>query len=167
MRTLGIDPGSRRLGWGIVEPRGSRLVHVASGTLQATGSTLVARMVSIVDALCVHVETYRPARLAIEKAFAGDNVHSALVLGQIRGAVLVAMGQRGLSVAEYAPSVIKLATTGTGRADKQQVQHMVRMLLRLGDTPMGHDTSDALAVAVCHAQRADSVFARVTTQERT
>lgn len=154
MRIVGVDPGSRRLGWGIVEREGSRLHHVASGTLQPKTASLLTRLVQLVQELTQLVEQHRPMHLAIETAFAGENVHSALVLGQVRGAIMVALAARGLHVYEYAPSAVKAATTGTGRADKQQVQHMVRMMLGLKQAPMGLDTSDALAIAICHAHRA-------------
>ena len=163
---LGVDPGSHHLGYGVIEWRGSRLHHVVSGTLSAKPGPFATRMAGIIVALEAICEAYAPSQFAIETAFAGHNVHSALLLGQARGAVLVSLARRGLCGHEYAPSVVKLAAVGHGNADKQQVQAMVRLLLGLRGEAMAFDTSDALAIAICHAQRARSSFVELELGRR-
>lgn len=153
-RVLGVDPGSHKLGWGVVERAGNRYSHLGSGTLVGRGNGFVARMCTIVAGLEDVLARFAPASCAVETAFTGKNMHSALVLGQSRGAVLVTLGRAGLTAVEYTPGQIKLATTGRGQAEKEQVQSMVRLLLRLGEQPLGLDASDALACALCHAQLA-------------
>ena len=147
-RVLGIDPGSRITGYGVIDatPAGSR--HVASGSIRVAGEGIAERLHSIVDALREVSDQYAPGELAIERVFVSRNAESALKLGQARGAALVAVP--GLPVFEYAATRVKQAMTGSGRATKQQVQHMVRVLLSLPEVPRP-DAADALAVALCHA----------------
>ena len=147
-RILGIDPGSRITGYGVIEsaPRGSR--HVASGSIRVAGEGIAERLLHIVDALRDVSDRYAPGELAIERVFVSRNAESALKLGQARGAALVAVP--GIPVFEYAATRVKQAMTGSGRASKQQVQHMVRVLLSLPEAPRP-DAADALAVALCHA----------------
>lgn len=153
-RVLGIDPGSHNLGWAVVERVGSRLHHVASGTARGGAGDFSARIARLMAELEAAVTAHAPKAAALETAFAGKSVRSALVLGQARGAVLLTLARAGLHVTEYTPGQIKQAATGHGQADKLQVQAMVRRLLALPhDAPMGTDTSDALACAVCHAQQ--------------
>lgn len=152
LRVLGIDPGSRNLGWGIVEMHGSRALHIGSGTLQARQPAFVPRMCQLITGLEAVVAQYAPCAAAVETVFTAKNMHSALVLGQARGAILVTLARAGLGIHEYTPMQIKQAATGRGRADKMQVQQMVRLLLGLGAQPIELDTSDALAAALCHAQ---------------
>lgn len=152
MRLLGIDPGSRVTGYGVVEVNAGRLVHVAHGAIVSeSGSPLAARLVAIYRGLSEAMEAYGPAEVSIESIFHARNVQSALKLGHARGVALLAAELGGVSVVEYSPMQVKLAVVGYGRADKRQVQDMVRRLLRLPE-PAGPDASDALAVAICHAQ---------------
>lgn len=151
MRIIGIDPGSHHLGWGVIDAAGTRLTHVASGTLHAPKSGLVARLLHLGEQLDGLIASWKPQAAAVENVFFAKNSQSALKLGQARGAALLCLGRAGLDVFEYAPAEIKQATTGRGRADKAQVQTMMRMLLGLTQA-LELDTSDALAAAVCHAQ---------------
>lgn len=156
MRVIGIDPGSLHLGWGVVDAHGSRLRHVASGTVHAPRLPLAARLWHLVQALEAMLLRHQPTVAAVENVFHAKNSRSALVLGQARGAVLVTLARAGLPVFEYAPTQIKVATTGQGRADKQQVQAMVRMVLGVQEVLLP-DQSDALAAAMCHANMHDSL----------
>lgn len=149
IRILGVDPGSRRTGFGIIECRGSDYVHVAHGCLNVGGALLPERLRLIFDGLQALIGEHRPAEVAVERVFVNRNVESALKLGQARGAALCAV-PKGLPVFEYAPRAIKLAVVGSGAAEKAQVSHMVATLLRLTQR-IGPDAADALAVAVCHA----------------
>lgn len=147
-RILGVDPGSRVTGYGVIEaaPGGNR--HVASGCIRVGGEDMAGRLRRIVEGLREVSERYAPSELAIERVFVSRNAESALKLGQARGAALVAVP--GIPVFEYAATRVKQAMTGTGKASKTQVQHMVRVLLSLPEAPPT-DAADALAVALCHA----------------
>jgi crossover junction endodeoxyribonuclease RuvC len=149
VRILGVDPGSRRTGFGVIECRGADYVHVAHGCLNVGGAVLPERLRLIFDGLQALIEEHEPAEVAVERVFVNRNVESALKLGQARGAALCAV-PKGLPVFEYAPRAIKLALVGSGAAEKSQVAHMITTLLRL-EGRVGPDASDALAVAVCHA----------------
>ncbi|HEX4267381.1 MAG TPA: crossover junction endodeoxyribonuclease RuvC [Steroidobacteraceae bacterium] len=151
LRILGIDPGSRRTGYGVIERRGADWVHVAHGcvTVTATGESLSERLRVIFESLRELIATHVPGEVAIERVFVNRNVDSALKLGQARGAALCAV-PKGLPVFEYAPRAIKLALVGSGAAEKAQVAHMIRTLLGLQGR-ISPDAADALAVAVCHA----------------
>jgi crossover junction endodeoxyribonuclease RuvC len=148
-RILGLDPGSRLTGFGVVDVVNGKGVYVASGSIQATGADLAGRLRSIFEGVAAVVNTYSPTELAVEQVFLYRNVDSALKLGQARGAALCAAVTAGLVMAEYMPSRIKQAVVGRGDASKEQVQHMVRLLLDLPAAP-GPDAADALAVALCH-----------------
>lgn len=148
-RILGIDPGSRITGYGIVEVDGGRLRYLDSGCVHAQGDAFPERLRIIFDGLCQVVETYRPDEMAVEQVFMHRNADSALKLGQARGAAICAGLSRAIPVSEYTPRAIKLAVVGRGGAAKQQVQHMMQILLGLEQTPTT-DAADALAVAVCH-----------------
>jgi crossover junction endodeoxyribonuclease RuvC len=150
-RVLGLDPGSLRTGYGIVDCVGTRDTHVASGCLRATGTSLAARLHFIHAGVSLLIERYAPDEVAIERVFMHRNADSALKLGQARGAALSAAAAGGALVFEYAPRAIKLAVVGTGAADKVQVAHMVQIMLAIGK-PATADVSDALAIALCHAQ---------------
>ena len=147
-RVLGIDPGSRVTGYGVIEsaPAGNR--HVASGCIRVAGDDVAERLRQIVAGLREISDRYDPNEIAIERVFVSRNAESALKLGQARGAALVAVP--GLPVFEYAATRVKQATTGSGKASKSQVQRMVRLLLALPEEPRP-DEADALAVALCHA----------------
>lgn len=149
LRVLGLDPGSRRTGFGLIECHGRDYRHVAHGCIAVGGLPMAERLRRIFEGLRDLVLEHGPAEIAIERLFVKRNVDSALKLGQARGAALCAVPQ-GVPVFEYAPRAIKLALVGSGAADKSQVAHMIRALLHL-DEKLATDASDALAVAVCHA----------------
>jgi crossover junction endodeoxyribonuclease RuvC len=150
MRILGIDPGSRITGFGIIEREGNRLVYVESGCIRAGDGDFPTRLKTIFDSLCDVVRIYTPDQVAIEQVFMHRNPDSALKLGQARGAAICAMMVMGLPINEYSPAEIKKATVGRGNAAKEQVQHMVCALLKLPGLPQA-DAADALAVAMCHS----------------
>ncbi|HEY0768533.1 MAG TPA: crossover junction endodeoxyribonuclease RuvC [Steroidobacteraceae bacterium] len=149
VRVLGLDPGSRRTGFGVIECRGSELVAVAHGCLNLAAATPAARLRMIFEGLQALVSQHQPAEVAVERVFVSRNADSALKLGQARGAALCAVPE-GVPVFEYAPRAVKLAVVGSGAAEKFQVAHMICTLLALRERP-GADAADALAVAVCHA----------------
>ena len=149
VRILGVDPGSRRTGFGVIECRGADYVHVAHGCLNVGTALMTERLRLIFDGLQGLIDEHQPAEVAVERVFVNRNVQSALKLGQARGAALCAV-PKGVPVFEYAPRAIKMALVGSGAAEKSQVAHMITTLLRLSGR-IGPDASDALAVAVCHA----------------
>jgi crossover junction endodeoxyribonuclease RuvC len=149
VRILGLDPGSRRTGFGVIECRGSQLLAVAHGCLNVAAATPTARLRLIFEGLRALLSEHGPMEVAVERVFVSRNADSALKLGQARGAALCAI-PAGVPVFEYAPRAIKLAVVGSGAAEKFQVAHMIRTLLALAERP-GADAADALAVAVCHA----------------
>jgi crossover junction endodeoxyribonuclease RuvC len=150
MRVLGIDPGSRITGYGIVEQQGNRLVHVDNGAIFTDKATdFAGRLKLIFEGLSAVIAEYRPEQVAVENIFFSTNVQSALKLGQARGAAIVAAVHAGLPVAEYTALQVKKAVVGQGRAEKGQVQKMLKALLGLPEIAQA-DASDALAVAVCH-----------------
>jgi crossover junction endodeoxyribonuclease RuvC len=152
LRILGIDPGSRVTGFGVLERLDGEVVHVAHGTVRAGPETSVARRLDrLYRALCEVIEAHRPDVASVEQVFVARSARSALVLGQARGVALAALGAAGLPVHEYAPTRIKQSVTGNGRAAKLQVQRVVRRQLGLAATPAA-DAADALAAALCHAQ---------------
>jgi crossover junction endodeoxyribonuclease RuvC len=148
-RILGIDPGSRVTGYGIIEVEGNRSLPIACGELRIEGETMAERLRRIFESLSQIVSVHAPEEVAVEQVFLYRNVDSALKLGQARGAAICAVVVHGLPVAEYTPRQIKQAVVGKGGAAKAQVQHMVRVLLGLPTQP-SPDTADALAVALCH-----------------
>ncbi|HWZ65088.1 MAG TPA: crossover junction endodeoxyribonuclease RuvC [Steroidobacteraceae bacterium] len=149
VRILGLDPGSRRTGFGILECRGAELLLIAHGCLDVSQAGSAARLRMIFEGLAALVSEHCPGEIAIERVFVSRNVDSALKLGQARGAALCAV-PRGVPVFEYAPRAIKLALVGSGAAEKFQVAHMIRVLLGVAGA-LSADAADALAVAVCHA----------------
>jgi crossover junction endodeoxyribonuclease RuvC len=148
-RILGIDPGSIRTGYGIIEIKGSSCTCIAHGHIHARGDDVAHRLLQIHQGIISVIETYQPNEAAIEQIFMKENVQSALKLGQARGAALVATAQFALPVAEYSPRKIKQSVVGYGAAAKTQVQHMIKTLLKMSDPPQA-DAADALAVALCH-----------------
>ncbi len=171
VRILGLDPGSRRTGFGVIECRGTQLIAVAHGCLNVTAAAPTARLRLILEGLQELFSLHHPGEVAVERVFVSRNVDSALKLGQARGAALCAV-PAGTPVFEYAPRAVKLAVVGSGGAEKFQVAHMIRTLLALTERP-GADAADALAVAVCHAharrlallaQQADTVRVRVVSR---
>jgi len=155
MRVLGVDPGSHRTGWGVVSVRGSRLSHIASGTIQAGGGELASRLRVIAEGLEAVLSDHRPDVVSVERIFHAKNADSALKLGHARGVVLLCIARADAPLFEYSAAEIKQATVGHGGADKMQVQRMVSMVLGYqGD--LGLDQSDALAAAICHAHMGPS-----------
>ena len=155
-RILGIDPGLRVTGFGILEARGSDLVYIASGCIRATGMSLPIRLGVIVRDLAHVIAEERPTEVAVERVFVNVNPNSTLLLGQARGAAIAAAVLAGLPVTEYTANQVKQAVVGAGRAVKPQVQEMVRRLLALPGTPPA-DAADALAAAICHAHASTGV----------
>ncbi len=152
LRVLGIDPGSRVTGFGIVEGGRGRARYVVSGCLRLGRGPLAARLRQIFHDMSEVVARYRPEVVAVEAVFVHRNPASALVLGQARGVAIAAAVAAGLPLVEYSPSQVKQAVVGTGRAEKLQVQAMVQRLLALEGAPQA-DAADALAVALCHLHR--------------
>jgi len=150
-RILGLDPGSLRTGFGLIDCNAGGERHVASGCIAVGGADLMVRLRRIFEAVAALVAEHRPDEIAVERVFVHRNPDSALKLGQARGAALCAALAHGAAAHEYAPRAIKLAVSGYGAAEKNQVAQMVRVLLQLTTQP-GADAADALAVALCHAQ---------------
>jgi crossover junction endodeoxyribonuclease RuvC len=157
MIILGIDPGLRTTGFGVIEKQGNRLRYIASGTIKTgTEGALPPRLKVILDGVSEIIATYQPACAAIEKVFVNVNPQSTLLLGQARGAAITALVGADLDVAEYTPTQVKQAVVGTGKAVKAQVQDMVARLLKLPGLP-GTDAADALGIAICHANSHDAL----------
>ena len=154
-RILGIDPGSRVTGYGIVDQDGQRLVYVASGCIRAQGASLAERLGIILTGVGRIIGEYRPDEMAIERVFINKNADSALKLGQARGAAICAAVQQDIPVDEYAAREIKQAVVGTGAATKEQVQHMMCVLLALRGKPPS-DAADALGIAICHGHHRET-----------
>jgi crossover junction endodeoxyribonuclease RuvC len=151
VRIFGIDPGSERTGYGCVETDGSRHRMVACGAISAPAhATFPEKLLVIHTRLAALLVECRPDAVAIENLFFATNVHSALKLGHARGVAMLAAVEAGVDVVEYTPAEIKRAVVGYGRAEKTQVQQMVKLLLGLSAVPSPHDAADALAVAICH-----------------
>jgi crossover junction endodeoxyribonuclease RuvC len=155
MRVLGIDPGLRNLGWGIVEAHGARLTHIANGICHSAGDDLAPRLLSLYQQLTTILQQYQPDHAAVEQTFVNKDAVATLKLGQARGIALLVPAQAGLHVGEYAPNAVKKAVVGVGHADKTQVDHMVRLQLP-GVVIAGADAADALAIAICHAHHLQS-----------
>ena len=156
MRVLGLDPGLRHTGWGIIDVDGNRLSHVADGVAHPDADQpLATRLVLLFRQIGAVLERFRPDEAAVEETFVNRNAASTLKLGVARGVVLLAPAERGLPVAEYSANLIKKAVVGAGHADKAQIQGMVRRLLP-GSAAGEADAADALAVAICHAHYAET-----------
>jgi len=156
MRLIGLDPGLRSTGWGIIDVSGNRLAHVADGAVRPDPKEPLAwRLRALHDGLMEILEQYAPHEAAVEETFVNKNPSSTLKLGEARGVVLVVPALAGLTVAEYSANRIKKSVVGAGHANKDQVQHMVSRLLP-GCTISGPDAADALAVAICHAHFAET-----------
>ena len=152
MRVFGIDPGSLRTGYGCIETDGWRHTLITCGAIAgAPQATLPARLQGIHARLSALIGEHRPDCVVIENLFHARNVKSALVLGHARGVAVLAAVQAGVAMVEYTPAEIKASVVGYGRADKHQMQEMVKLLLHLDTAPTPHDAADALAVAICHA----------------
>lgn len=158
MRVIGIDPGTLKTGWGVVERHGTRLVHVAHGVLALSGE-LCDRLVELDARLDRVVHEYAPAVGAVESMFFSRNAQSAAKLGHARGVIVVSLRRAGLDLAEYPPALVKRAIVGSGRADKNQMQRIVASILGL-PAPPTEDAADALAVAITHLNGARIHLAR-------
>ncbi|MFK7867655.1 MAG: crossover junction endodeoxyribonuclease RuvC [Roseobacter sp.] len=150
MRLIGIDPGLRNLGWGVVDVDGPRLRHVANGVCVSQGDDLGARLLSLHVQLTEVFVRFSPEGAAVEQTFVNKDGAGTLKLGQARGIAVLVPAQLGLTIGEYAPNTVKKTVVGVGHADKRQVLHMVQMQLP-GARIEGPDAADALAVAICHA----------------
>ncbi len=152
-RILGIDPGSNVTGWGVVDVTGSRLAHVAHGEVRTSArSPIEERLVEIHDAVAAVIEKFHPVSASVEMPFVSENAQTAIILGHARGAAILAIAKADIAVTPYPPATVKQAIVGNGRADKSQVQLMVKTLLNLREKP-SPDAADALAMALCHAFR--------------
>ncbi|MRN55846.1 crossover junction endodeoxyribonuclease RuvC [Paenibacillus monticola] len=152
MRILGIDPGLAIVGFGFVDKEGNKLTPVQYGCIQTEAHTLEEeRLLHVYEGMVQLIDKYKPDAVAVEKLFFSRNVTTALPVAQARGVLILAAVQRGLPVAEYTPMQVKQAVVGYGKAEKRQVQEMVKLLLKLSVIPKPDDVADALAVAVCHA----------------
>jgi crossover junction endodeoxyribonuclease RuvC len=165
VRILGIDPGLRVTGFGVVDQTGQHLAYVTSGCIRTANAQLPERIKTILDGLAEVMEQERPDHVAIEKVFVNVNPQSTLLLGQARGAAICAAVGRSLPVAEYTALQVKQAVVGNGHARKEQVQEMVRRLLTLSLVP-GSDAADALACAICHAHGGRGLGALATSGYR-
>ncbi len=155
MRVLGIDPGLRNLGWGLIDVAGARLSHVANGICHSEKGDLADRLLSLHTQLTEVLRRYAPEAAAVEHTFVNKDAVATLKLGQARGIALLVPAQFGLTVGEYAPNAVKKTVVGVGHAAKVQVDHMVRLHLP-GVDIAGPDAADALAVAICHAHHLQS-----------
>ncbi len=151
MRVLGIDPGSLKSGYGLVDEQQGQLTVVDYGVIRTVPDTPLAQRLLLISArLQELIARHAPDEVAVEDVFVAKNAQSSLKLGQARGAILLTVAQAGLPVAEYTPLEVKQSAVGYGRADKEQVQQMVKVLLRLKEIPTPDDAADALAIAICH-----------------
>ncbi|MDB6453892.1 crossover junction endodeoxyribonuclease RuvC [Falsirhodobacter sp. 20TX0035] len=155
MRVLGIDPGLRNMGWGVIDVAGMRITHVANGVCHSVGDDLARRLCSLHAQLTDVVARYAPETAAVEHTFVNKDAAGTLKLGQARGIALLVPAQAGLEVGEYAPNAVKKTVVGVGHAAKQQIDHMVRLHLP-GVVIAGPDAADALAVAICHSHHVQS-----------
>ncbi|MBN9886955.1 crossover junction endodeoxyribonuclease RuvC [Salipiger abyssi] len=160
MRVLGIDPGLRHLGWGIIDAEGSRLRHVANGICESGTGALAGRLLSLHSQLTEVLSRWQPEIAAVEQTFVNRDGAGTLKLGQARGIALLVPAQFGLEVGEYAPNSVKKTVVGVGHADKRQIDHMVKMQLP-GVEIAGPDAADALAIAICHAHHLGAQRMRV------
>ena len=153
MRVLGIDPGLRNMGWGVIDVAGSNISHVANGVCQSKGDDLALRLLSLYEQLRAVMLAWGPSTAAVEHTFVNKDAVATLKLGQARAIALLVPVQAGLSVAEYAPNQVKKTVVGVGHADKIQIDHMVRLQLPSVQIKNA-DAADALAIALCHAHHA-------------
>lgn len=160
-RILGLDPGLRVTGFGLIDTLGQQLRYVASGCIKTSGGELPERLKTLLDGVREIIATYQPDEVAVEKVFVNVNPQSTLLLGQARGAVICGAVSCELPVLEYTALQVKQAVVGHGKAHKDQVQHMVQRLLSLADAPQA-DAADALACAICHAHGGHGLGALVT-----
>ncbi|THF54634.1 crossover junction endodeoxyribonuclease RuvC [Ollibium composti] len=161
IRIIGIDPGLRRTGWGVVESAGNALRFVAAGTVRSDDkAALAARLCQLHDGLAEVLERTAPQEAAVEQTFVNKDATATLKLGQARGIAMLVPARAGLVVAEYAPNAVKKAVIGVGHGDKQQIQLMVKVLLPKASFDSA-DSADALAIAICHAHHRQSTAYRI------
>lgn len=164
MRVIGVDPGLRRMGWGVVDTDGVRLRHVANGVCASPdAAALGERLATLFRQLDEVLALHRPDTAAVEQTFVNKDAAGTLKLGQARGVAMLAPSLRGLEVAEYAPNAVKKAVVGVGHAQKPQIAHMIGVLLP-GVKPAGPDAADALAIAICHAYNAGANARRAAAE---
>jgi crossover junction endodeoxyribonuclease RuvC len=164
IRILGIDPGLRRTGWGLIEADGNRLIPIACGSLETSErAALGERLLAIHDGLIAVIERYAPHEAAVEQTFVNNNAVATLKLGQARGIAMLVPARAGLHVAEYAPNLVKKSIVGSGHGEKAQIRMMIGVLLPKAD-PQSEDAADALAIAVCHAHHRTGAMLKVVGQ---
>ena len=164
IRIIGIDPGLRRTGWGVIESDGVRLSYVASGVITSDADDMLAvRLADLFRGLSAVLATHAPAEAAVEETFVNENAKATLKLGQARGIAMLAPAMKSIKVAEYTPNLIKKTVVGAGHADKKQIQMMVQMLLPKAKFDSA-DEADALAIAICHANHRSSPHALALAQ---
>jgi crossover junction endodeoxyribonuclease RuvC len=156
-RILGIDPGSRFTGYGIIDMQGNHATHITHGTIRVEGDDIAAKLRCLYRALAAILTEHHPDEVSIEKVFMHKNADSALKLGQARGCAITACAERDLPVFEYTANQVKQATVGKGHAAKEQVQHMIKILLCLRTSPQA-DAADALAIALCHGHSREGLM---------
>ncbi len=154
LRILGIDPGTRYVGYGVVELRGNSLVFLDSGCIRAKGDSIAERLVTIHQGLTGVIRRHKPQAAAVETVFTGNNPKTAIAIGEGRGVAVLSAAENGLTVRGYEPALVKRSLTGSGRAGKEQVRSMVRVLLALPQLPETDHEADALALAITHARHA-------------
>jgi crossover junction endodeoxyribonuclease RuvC len=161
IRIIGIDPGLRRTGWGIIESLGNSLRFVASGTVTSDGDMdLASRLCQLHDGLAEIIHTYQPHEAAVEQTFVNKDAVATLKLGQARGVAMLVPARAGLKVAEYAPNAVKKSVIGVGHGEKQQIHMMLKVLMPKAEFK-GNDAADALAIAICHAHHRGSTSSRL------
>ena len=166
IRILGIDPGLRRTGWGLIEVEGNRLIFIACGSVATNEKlSLAERLVTIHDGLVKVVDEFTPDEAAVEATFVNKDANATLKLGQARGIALLIPARAGISVAEYAPNLVKKTIVGAGHCEKEQIRLMLRVLLPKADPPT-HDAADALAIAVTHAHHRQSIALKLKVAAR-
>ena len=161
VRILGIDPGTARLGYGVIDVNGNSVVAVSFGCITTSPDWSAAERLHLLHQdLSVVLERFTPQEVAIEELFFAKNARTAITVAQARGVALLAAAQFGCRIAEYTPLQVKVGVVGYGRAEKSQVQHMVTLILQLAEPPQPDDTADALAVAICHGYRRTNITER-------
>ena len=164
IRILGIDPGLRRTGWGLIAQEGNRLIYLACGSVETSEKhSLAERLVTIHDGLARIVDEFRPDEAAVEATFVNRDANATLKLGQARGIALLVPAKAGVTVAEYAPNLVKKTLVGAGHAEKAQIRLMVGVLLPKAD-PQSEDAADALAIAVTHAHHRSSAIMKAAAR---
>lgn len=160
MKIIGIDPGLRNMGWGVIAVDGPRLRHLGNGIVHSEAGELGPRLATLYRGLCAVIAEFRPDAAAVEQTFVNKDASGTLKLGQARGIALLAPAEAGLEIGEYAPNAVKKTVVGVGHAAKEQIQHMVRFMLP-GVVFAGPDAADALAVAICHAHHSQGRALRI------